>query len=181
MPTIYLETEINADLKIVFDLARSIDLHQDSVQHTLEKAIAGRTSGLINIHESVTWRAKHFGFYLTLTSQISSMQSPYLFIDKMVRGPFKGFTHEHLFTESDEGKTLMVDIFHFESPGGILGKMANWLFLKSYMKRLLLIRNKTIKEKAESDNWSVYIPQYQKNVSSLPFRLKKMKRKPQTT
>jgi adenylyl- and sulfurtransferase ThiI len=41
MPVITLETYINADKQTVFDLARSIDLHQISTKHTNEKAIAG--------------------------------------------------------------------------------------------------------------------------------------------
>lgn len=48
MPTIQLETIIDADIKICFDLSRSIDLHQISTAKTNEKAIAGVTAGLIN-------------------------------------------------------------------------------------------------------------------------------------
>lgn len=61
MPTIYLETVINADIKICFDLSRSIDLHQFSTVKTKEKAIAGITTGLVNTGDFVTWEAIHFG------------------------------------------------------------------------------------------------------------------------
>jgi hypothetical protein len=63
MPKIELHTEIDAPIERVFDLARSIDLHMLSTSHTNEKAIAGKTSGLIGLGEWVTWRAKHLGFY----------------------------------------------------------------------------------------------------------------------
>jgi hypothetical protein len=43
----------------------------------------------------------------------------------------------------------MRDVFIFESPLGLLGKLANWLFLKRYMTRLLVKRNLVIKEEAE--------------------------------
>jgi hypothetical protein len=62
MPRIVLKTEIDAPIEVCFDLSRSIDLHQISTAHTNEQAIDGVTSGLINLHESVTWRARHFGF-----------------------------------------------------------------------------------------------------------------------
>jgi len=68
MPKIELKTEIKAEKEIVFDLSRSIDLHKISIEHTNEEAIAGRTSGLIGMNETVTWRAKHFGIYQKLTS-----------------------------------------------------------------------------------------------------------------
>jgi hypothetical protein len=54
MPKIELRTEISADKDLVFDLSRSIDLHKVSTQHTNEEAIAGKTSGLIGLNESVT-------------------------------------------------------------------------------------------------------------------------------
>jgi hypothetical protein len=47
MPTIYITTIIYAPIEKVFDAARSIDLHQASMQHTNERAIAGITKGLI--------------------------------------------------------------------------------------------------------------------------------------
>ncbi|WP_370511510.1 hypothetical protein [Flavobacterium sp. GT3R68] len=54
MPRIILKTEIKADKKIIFDLSRSIDLHKISVHHTNEEVIAGTTSGLIGLNETVT-------------------------------------------------------------------------------------------------------------------------------
>lgn len=54
METIHLETIIDADIKICFDLSRSIDLHQISTAKTNEKAIAGITSGLVNVNDYVT-------------------------------------------------------------------------------------------------------------------------------
>jgi len=63
MPKIELKTYIKAPKKVVFDLSRSINLHQISTQQTNERAIGGVTAGLINIGEFVTWRAKHFGVY----------------------------------------------------------------------------------------------------------------------
>jgi hypothetical protein len=49
MPIIYLSIDINAPIRDVFDAARSIDLHQMSMDHTEEQAVAGRNSGLIPI------------------------------------------------------------------------------------------------------------------------------------
>jgi hypothetical protein len=65
MTTIHLTTKINAPLKTVFDVSRNIDIHQQSASKSNEVAIAGVTSGLINLDETVTWRGKHFGVYLT--------------------------------------------------------------------------------------------------------------------
>jgi len=146
---IELSTHINAPIERVFDLARSIDLHLDSMSQTGERAIAGRMSGLIQPGETVTWRAKHFGIWQTLTSKITRFNYPNSFTDEMITGAFKSFTHEHLFIAIN-GQTVMKDVFSFESPLGIFGRLANFLFLGDYMTRLLEKRNEVIKRAAES-------------------------------
>lgn len=152
MPRIELQTEIKADRKIVFDLSRSIDLHKISTEQTNENAIAGKTSGLIELNESVTWKARHFGIYQKLTSKITEFYSPNYFTDEMISGAFRSFKHEHHFKEYNQG-TLMIDIFDYKSPLGFLGKLADTLFLENYMRDLLYHRNQIVKEFAESDKW----------------------------
>lgn len=152
MPKVELHTKIKAVRNVVFDLSRSIDLHKISTEHTKEQAIAGKTSGLIGISESVTWRAKHFGIYQNLTSVITEYDRPKYFTDEMLTGAFKEFKHEHHFAESN-GETLMMDIFDYKSPFGILGKLADRLFLKKYITELLTKRNRIVKEFAESEKW----------------------------
>ena len=44
----------------------------------------------------------------------------------------------------------MKDVFDYTSPLGILGKIADGLFLKRYMRRLLEDRNQVLKQQAES-------------------------------
>jgi ligand-binding SRPBCC domain-containing protein len=149
MPIIILKTHIKAPVKACFDLARSIDLHMESMKHTHEKAIAGVTSGLIGLGQRVSWRAKHFGVYLQLTSEITACDSPFLFEDRMVSGPFHSFRHTHRFSETEVG-TLMIDEFEYKSPLGMLGNLADLLFLEKYMKKLLEQRNVALKQTAET-------------------------------
>lgn len=151
MSIIYLETFIKADIHIVFDLARDIDLHQKSTFKTQEKSIAGRTSGLIEEHETVTWRAKHLGIYQTHTSKIISMDKPYEFTDVMLEGTFKSLKHQHTFKVKN-GCTVMTDHFEFESPFGIIGKIFNRIFLTGYLTKFLLERNALIKKTAEGNH-----------------------------
>jgi ligand-binding SRPBCC domain-containing protein len=153
MPKIELETIINSnDITIVFDLIRSIDLHKISTKKSKEEAIAGRTSGLITLNETVTWRAKHLGFTQELTSVITDCEAPFFFADEMVNGIFKSFRHEH-YLHQKEDSIIVKDIFEYESPLGLLGKIADFLFLKKYMQNFLIERNTVIKKYAESGKW----------------------------
>ena len=165
MPKIELRTLIKAPAEICFDLSRSIDLHMISTQQTGEKAIKGKTFGLIELGESVTWKAKHFGIWQELSSEITAFQRPIFFVDEMVEGAFKSFRHEHHFTQKEKGVTEMTDYFHFQSPLGILGRMANKLFLESYMRSLLQQRNLFIKNAAESEQWKQLLVNIKENPS----------------
>lgn len=152
MERVQLETIINAPIERVFDLSRSIDLHKISTKGTNEEAIAGKVSGLIELNETVTWRAKHFGIYQTLTVMITRFERPTLFEDKMLKGAFSKMQHTHRFEPLENG-TKMIDIFEFKSPLGILGRLAKRIFLKKYMTHLLLTRNKELKTTAEGSSW----------------------------
>ncbi|REG86091.1 SRPBCC family protein [Winogradskyella sediminis] len=154
MAIIEIKTIIQAEINMCFDLARNIDFHKDSLAHSNEKAVAGKTSGVIALGESVTWEATHFGVKQQLTSKITAFKRPYYFVDEMIFGAFKSFKHEHIFEvqtdeQSKKSYTLMTDVFEFESPLGILGKFVNFLFLKRYMKNLLTTRNAYLKTAAE--------------------------------
>ena len=156
MPVIEIKIEINAPLERIFDLARCIDLHEETMSKSGEKAVDGITKGLITLGETVTWQATHFGIEQKLTSKITEFKRPFHFQDVMLKGAFKRFTHDHFFEQTGE-KVLMKDVFDYDSPLWILGKIADVLFLESYMKNLLLERNLLIKKVAESEDWRKFI------------------------
>ena len=128
MPTIHLTTFVAAPVERVFDLSRSIDLHRKSMAHTREEAIAGTVSGLLGLDETVTWKARHLFKTRIMRSRMTAMNRPTSFTDEMVEGDFKSLKHEHYFKSIGNG-TLLIDLFHFESPYGGLRRLANRLFL----------------------------------------------------
>ena len=152
MPTIHLTTFIAAPVERVFDLSRSIELHKKSMIDFNEQAVAGTTMGLINLNETVTWKAKHLRRTRVLQVQITAMERPHSFTDEMKKGSFKSMKHEHHFKQVDNG-TLMIDVFTFETPYGGLGRWINNVYLTKYLEKLLEQRNRVIKEYAESNKW----------------------------
>jgi len=152
MPTIHLTTFIAAPAAVVFDLSRHIGLHKESMAHYKEDAVAGTRFGLIEKDDTVTWRARHLFKERLMRVKITEMKKGDMFIDEQVQGDFKEMKHEHYFKPCDNG-TIMIDLFHFESPYGMLGQWFNALYLTRYMHRLLDQRNKTIRDYAESGRW----------------------------
>ena len=156
MPIIKLETKINAPVERVFDLARSIDLHKDSMTQYDEKAVAGVTSGLINMNETVTWEATHFFVKQNLTSKITAFDRPKYFRDSMISGVFERFDHDHYF-DGDDTTTTIRDVFDYDSPLGILGNIADFLLVESHLREMLEERNALIKRVAESEDWRKFL------------------------
>ena len=149
MSNIHLVTVINASAERCFDLSRSIELHMQSTAKTGERAVAGRTLGLAEYGDTITWEATHFGIRQQLTTKITAMERPRYFVDEMLKGAFKSIHHKHTF-EYQAGATIMTDDFHYETPFWILGWLFDVLVLKKYMTGFLLERNSLIKEIAEN-------------------------------
>ncbi|MBM6616515.1 SRPBCC family protein [Bacillus suaedaesalsae] len=148
MPTIYHEILIKAKVTTCFDLCRDINVHSQTVAHTKERIVSRHSSPLLEKGDIVTFEAVHFGVRQRLTAKVTQMERPYSFTDEMLKGAFKSLFHTHEFKEVREG-TLMIDKLVFESPLGVLGIIANNLFLERYMERFIATRARELKKIAE--------------------------------
>lgn len=149
MPTIILETFINAPAEICFDLMRDIRIHTETTTQTNEKAVAGVTNGMIGLGQTVTFEGTHFGVRQRFTVEVVEFDRPRLFVDEMREGAFRSFKHIHEFIGRDGG-TLMRDTLIWTSPLGILGRIADKLLIERHMRRLVSGRNAKLKQIAES-------------------------------
>jgi ligand-binding SRPBCC domain-containing protein len=154
---IELTTHIAAPRERCFDLARSVELHTRSAAGTGEVAVGGRTRGLLALGDEVTWQARHLGLRQTLTSRITAYERPAYFRDSMVRGAFRHLDHDHRFTASALGGTLMHDVLEFTAPGGPLGRLAERLLLRPHLSAFLIARNQELRRVAESDAWREFL------------------------
>ena len=148
MPTIHLETYIHAPPERCFDLSLSVDAHAQSQADAHERPVAGVMAGEMHLGDTVTWEAVHFGITQHLTSRITAYERPAHFTDEMVAGIFQELHHVHTFVPQPIG-TLMIDEFTFRAPLGVLGRLAEALFLTRYMTGLLRARNRYVKQVAE--------------------------------
>ncbi|HEX2833989.1 MAG TPA: SRPBCC family protein [Thermoanaerobaculia bacterium] len=149
MQRIVIDTWIAGPIERCFDAARDLDLHVRSAAQTNERAVGGRLSGLIELGEEVTWRARHFGITQHFTARITAFDRPRCFQDTMQRGAFRSFVHDHTFVE-ERGGTTMTDVAVFAAPLGVLGWIAERLVLRAYMTRFLTRRAQVLKEIVEA-------------------------------
>jgi ligand-binding SRPBCC domain-containing protein len=101
-------TIIVAPLERCFDLARSVEVHLLGNVHFGEQAVplaglhGNRVSGLLEMGDTVTWQARHFGVSQKLTSAITEFDPPHAFQDTMLKGAFAWMQHDHFFRSSSD-------------------------------------------------------------------------------
>jgi ligand-binding SRPBCC domain-containing protein len=85
------------------------------------------------------------GIPINWVTEISHIRKPYFFIDTQLSGPYKLWHHQHLFKEVKNG-IEMEDIVHYKLPFGILGNIANFLFVKKQLEGIFNYRQKILSE-----------------------------------
>lgn len=149
MGHILVETRIAAPPDICFDLARDVDAHARSAAFSRERVIEpGRTHGLLELGDLVTFEGVHFGIRQRVTAKIIAMDRPRVFVDELVKSTFRSLRHVHEFVPVDGG-TLMRDILDWQSPLGILGRLADALFVERHMRWFVETKQRALKEIAE--------------------------------
>jgi len=146
---IVVETFIAAPAEICFDLARDVGAHTESASFSRERAVApGRTEGLLELGDVVTFEGIHFGIRQRFTAKIVEMDRPRRFVDELVKSTFRSLRHVHDFESRDAG-TLMRDTLEWISPLGVLGKIADALFVGRHMRHFVATKQAALKRMAE--------------------------------
>jgi hypothetical protein len=71
-------------------------------------------------------------------------------------GPFLAFRHEQHVKACENG-SILIDLVHYEWRHGKLGRMADRLFLRHYVEKLLNIHIDAIRKAAEGNRWKTYL------------------------
>ena len=96
--------------------------------------IETRMLGLLRVR----WLARHTAY-----------DPPRMFEDVQVSGPFKSWRHRH-FVEPHEKGSLLRDEVDFETPLGVLGRVAAPLLVEPRLRRLFEYRHRVTREWCES-------------------------------
>lgn len=129
--------------------------------------IRPRTPAMLEKGDTVTFEANHLGKKRKLTSRVTNYDPPFSFTDKMLKGSFKAFSHQHNFQGMPDGTTVMYDIVEYSPPGGPLAGLIDKLVLEKYLREFLTRRNRNFKqivEKAHADT----VPAGAKNRTNPP-------------
>jgi ligand-binding SRPBCC domain-containing protein len=148
MPTVVIETRIAAPIERCFDLARDVETHLETSSFTAERIVGGKTSGLLGPGDVVTFEAVHFGIRQRLTSKIVEFDRPNRFVDEMIQGVFSNLRHVHEFAV-DGDSVVMRDTLIWRSPLGVLGLLADQLFVERHIREFAARKQSQLKQVAE--------------------------------
>jgi ligand-binding SRPBCC domain-containing protein len=150
MTSIVIETKIRAPIERCFDLARDVNAHKESAAFSSERVVPpGRTEGLLELGDLVAFEGRHFGINQRFVARITAVDRPRRFVDEMVQGSFKWLRHYHEFAFND-GITTMRDTLEWEPPLGIIGRLADSLFLRRHMLWFVSTKQNALKRMAEA-------------------------------
>tara|TARA_B100001758_G_scaffold247953_1_gene269048 strand:- start:39632 stop:40117 length:486 start_codon:yes stop_codon:yes gene_type:complete len=82
---------------------------------------------------------------LTWITEITHVKDKKFFVDEQRVGPYKIWHHEHIFKVQDNG-VLMKDIITYVPPFGILGQLANYLYIKKRVNEIFDYRNEILEK-----------------------------------
>ena len=150
MTTIELTTLIHAPARTCFQLSLSIDLELEAARAHHLRAVGGVTSGIISAGQRVKWKTRQFGITVSHVSEITGFQEPLFFQDRMIKGMFKSFQHDHFFQPLGVNDTEMRDLLRFSMPFWLMGTISERFVIRTRMLHLLRLRNSLIKRTAEA-------------------------------
>lgn len=156
MPTIHLTTFIAQSADIVFDLTRHVGLQRDALLAYQQQAVDGTRFGLLESGETITWRARHFFRDRLIRLKTCEMIPGDRLILEQVKGPFLSYRQER-YLKSCENGSILIDLIHYEWKQGVLGRIADRLFLGAYLEKLLNLHIDAIRRAAEGTRWKTYL------------------------
>lgn len=78
-------------------------------------------------------------------TEITQVRDKEYFIDEQRKGPYSMWHHQHFFKEV-EGGVEMTDLVHYIVPLGVLGDLANILFVRKQLDGIFNYRTKVLDE-----------------------------------
>ena len=93
----------------------------------------------------IDYTIKILGKKIRWRTLITKYDSPNMFIDQQLKGPYSMWHHTHQFKEVKSGVEI-IDTINYVMPFGILGRIVNILFVKNDLNKIFQYRKKVIEQ-----------------------------------
>ncbi len=152
MPTREFRLLIHAPLEAVWEFHNSIQslflLTPPSTQAKLDGDPVPMAQGVVYKLKLKRWGVIPLP---TWSARIAVYDPPHRFEDEQIsgQGPFKSWRHVHRFERVEDDYTLLFDQVTYEVPFGVLGKVADSLFIRADIERMFAYRHQVTKRELE--------------------------------
>ena len=92
----------------------------------------------------IDYTVKILGFPIRWRTLITKYDSPNIFIDQQLKGPYSIWHHTHTFKKIDENETLIEDCVIYGVPFGLIGRLIHFLYIKRDLNKIFSYRSKKI-------------------------------------
>jgi ligand-binding SRPBCC domain-containing protein len=79
------------------------------------------------------------------TTEITEVENGLTFVDEQRKGPYRLWRHRHTFRET-AGGVEMTDVVEYAIPFGLMGRLANFLFVAREVKRIFAYRFEVVEK-----------------------------------
>lgn len=136
-------TLIDAPLDTVFDFFRRAENLGAITPPALAFEIRTPTPIAMREGQQIAYRIRLGPVPMPWLTNIEVWEPTARFVDAQVRGPYRAWYHEHVF-EARGPRTLMIDRVWYAPPLGVLGRVAQRLFVGSMLRRIFGYRRVAI-------------------------------------
>jgi ligand-binding SRPBCC domain-containing protein len=142
------EQFIKTDIDTIWDFASSpVNLREITPDYMLFEITSKGLPEKMYPGMIITYKVSPLlGLKMNWVTEITQVKDKHFFIDEQRIGPYSLWHHQHFFEEK-EGGILMTDIVTYKPPFGILGNIANFLFIKKQLQSIFDYRYKIMDKK----------------------------------
>jgi ligand-binding SRPBCC domain-containing protein len=97
----------------------------------------------------VVLRTKVGPLWQTIEAEHVAYEPGRMFVDRMVRGPFKAWRHRHVVTPRGDRAALLTDDIEYDLPLGTLGRVFGGPFARRELERLFAYRHEVTRSACE--------------------------------
>ncbi|MBC8125074.1 MAG: SRPBCC family protein [Candidatus Kapabacteria bacterium] len=142
--SILIKTSIERAFHFHDDTKNLLKITPPNVKVTFE------TRGESGLGQEVMLQVRQFGlFTMHWHVKITEYQPPHRMTDIQISGPFKSWKQTRLFREVNDS-CMLTDIVEYEPPFGVLGRIADALFIRPQIMKMFAFRQQATKQLLES-------------------------------
>lgn len=145
--TLYTTQQLNVNLDTAWDFFSSPQNLEKITPKHMGFNITSKVDKKAYAGQIITYKVGILpGIKSNWVTEITQVKDKLFFIDEQRFGPYAMWHHEHWFEELPNGKTLMKDKISYKIPFGVLGYLAQVLFIKKQLTQIFTYRYKILEE-----------------------------------